>query len=195
VARVSPAAATLGWAARVPVSRRAASERATIAEPPPDPLTMPYAYKHITASIADLTVFKQLLSVFGEAFGEVDTYQGHVPPDAYLTALLGKPHFIALAALDGDEVVGGLAAYVLEKFEQPRSEVYIYDLAVREGHRRRGVATALIRALQPLARERGAYVIFVQADRGDDPAIRLYESLGTREDVHHFDIPVVVSRS
>jgi aminoglycoside 3-N-acetyltransferase I len=31
-------------------------------------------------------------------------------------------------------------------------------------------------------------VIFVQADIGDDPAIKLYESLGTREDVHHFDI-------
>jgi aminoglycoside 3-N-acetyltransferase I len=33
--------------------------------------------------------------------------------------------------------------------------------------------------------------MYVQADRGDQPAIRLYESLGTREDVHHFDIPVV----
>jgi aminoglycoside 3-N-acetyltransferase I len=33
-------------------------------------------------------------------------------------------------------------------------------------------------------------VIYVQADRGDGPAIALYESLGTREDVHHFDLPV-----
>jgi aminoglycoside 3-N-acetyltransferase I len=35
---------------------------------------------------------------------------------------------------------------------------------------------------------RGAYVIFVQADKVDDAAIKLYESLGTREDVFHFDI-------
>ncbi len=28
------------------------------------------------------------------------------------------------------------------------------------------------------------------ADHGDDPAIRLYQALGTREDVLHFDIPV-----
>lgn len=27
-------------------------------------------------------------------------------------------------------MVGGLAAYVLPKFEQERSEVYIYDLAI-----------------------------------------------------------------
>jgi benzoyl-CoA reductase/2-hydroxyglutaryl-CoA dehydratase subunit BcrC/BadD/HgdB len=39
-------------------------------------------------------------------------------------------------------------------------------------------------------RERGASVIFVQADKGDTAAIKLYESLGTREDVYHFDIPV-----
>jgi aminoglycoside 3-N-acetyltransferase I len=30
----------------------------------------------------------------------------------------------------------------------------------------------------------------VQADRVDAPAIALYESLGTREEILHFDIPV-----
>ena len=147
---------------------------------------MEYAYQQLAA--ADLPVLKALLAVFGEAFGEPDTYQGAVPGDDYLTKLLNKPHFIALAARHGAEVVGGLAAYELEKFEQARSEIYIYDLAVREDHRRQGVATGLIRALGGIARTRGAYVMFVQADRGDEPAIRLYQSLGTREDVYHFDI-------
>ncbi|HEY2899480.1 MAG TPA: AAC(3)-I family aminoglycoside N-acetyltransferase [Polyangia bacterium] len=149
---------------------------------------MAFAYKQVSAS--DLPVLKQLLAVFGEAFAEPATYQGAVPNDAYLTALLGKSHFIALAALNGHDVVGGLVAYELEKFEQARSEIYIYDLAVREGHRRKGVATGLISELGRIAKERGAYVIFVQADVGDGPAIRLYESLGTREDVFHFDIPI-----
>jgi aminoglycoside 3-N-acetyltransferase I len=148
-------------------------------------------YTYRVLSIEDLPLMHELLAMFGEVFGEPDTYQGAVPSDAYLRTLLGKPHFIALAALDADGgVAGGLAAYELEKFERARSEVYIYDLAVREDHRRRGVATGLIRTLQQIAGERGAYVIFVQADRGDEPAIRLYTSLGTREDVHHFDIPV-----
>jgi len=147
---------------------------------------MSYAYKHITAD--DVDVLKGLLAVFGEAFGDHDAYQGAVPTDAYLRSLLAKPHFIALAALDGDRVVGGLAAYVLEKFEQARSEVYIYDLAVLEDHRRKGIATDLIRELGRISKERGAYVVMVQADPGDEPAIRLYESLGTKEDVHHFDI-------
>jgi aminoglycoside 3-N-acetyltransferase I len=52
------------------------------------------------------------------------------------------------------------------------------------------VATALIERLREIGTERGAYVIFVQADHGDDPAIALYTSLGRREDVLHFDIAV-----
>jgi len=145
-----------------------------------------YAYRQLSA--ADLPLLKNLLGVFGEAFEDVETYQGAVPHDDYLTRLLEKPHFIALVALDGEEVVAGIAAYELEKFERDRREIYIYDLAVAQTHRRRGVATGLINELRRIARERDAYVIFVQADPTDEAAIRLYESLGTREDVHHFDI-------
>jgi aminoglycoside 3-N-acetyltransferase I len=152
--------------------------------PPPAPFTVR------TLGPADVPVLEGMLAMFGEAFGEHDTYGGARPRPAYLQQLLGNPLFIAIAALKGDAVVGGLAAYVLTKFEQERSEVYIYDLAVAEPHRRQGIATALIRELQAAATERGAWVIYVQADHGDDPAIALYTGLGTREDVLHFDIPV-----
>ncbi len=87
-------------------------------------------------------------------------------------------------------MVGGLATYVLDKFEQARSEVYIYDLAVAAARRPRGIATALIRRTQAMAAELGAWVVFVQADRSDDAAIALYSGLGQREDVLHFDLPV-----
>src|SRR5690242_19590195 len=71
-----------------------------------------------------------MLTVFGEAFGDVATYSGARPRAAYLKRLLGSDTFIALAAVKGGAVVGGLAAYELRKFEQERSEIYIYDLAV-----------------------------------------------------------------
>jgi aminoglycoside 3-N-acetyltransferase I len=92
--------------------------------------------------------------------------------------------------MKGEEVVGGLAAYELDKFEQDRREIYIYDLAVAQGHRRRGVATGTIGELKRIASKRNVYVIFVQADLSDGPAIALYESLGTKETAHHFDIEV-----
>jgi aminoglycoside 3-N-acetyltransferase I len=93
--------------------------------------------------------------------------------------------------VQGEQVIGGLAAYELRKFEQERSEIYIYDLAVSTAHRRQGVATALIQELKNIAAGRGAYVIFVQADTGpeDEAAIALYSKLGIKENVLHFDIP------
>ncbi len=136
----------------------------------------------------DTALMKGLLSMFGEAFGDVEAYVGNQPGAGYLRKLLGSDSFIALVALRGGEVVGGIAAYELRKFEQERSEIYIYDLAVAAAHRRQGIATALIQELRRLAAARGAYVIFVQADPGDDPAIALYSKLGAREDVLHFDI-------
>ncbi|MCE8002907.1 AAC(3)-I family aminoglycoside N-acetyltransferase [Billgrantia ethanolica] len=152
---------------------------------------MPPAPFSLTRLTPDDTVLMHaLLTVFGEAFNEVETYGAARPGQAYMERLLGSDTFIALVARKGDEVVGGLAAYVLHKFEQARSEIYIYDLAVGKAHRRQGIATALIEHLQSLAAQHGAYVVFVQADHGDTPAIELYTKLGKREDVLHFDIAV-----
>ena len=147
-----------------------------------------YTLTQLTAE--DLDLMAGLMHVFGKAFEDMERYTGATPNAAYLKNLLSRDTFITLVALDGEIVVGGLAAYVLPKFEQARSEVYIYDLAVDEAYRRRGIATALIEHLKEVAKSQGAYVVFVQADHGDDPAIALYTSLGEREDVLHFDIPV-----
>ena len=138
----------------------------------------------------DVTLMRAMSETLGEAFGETETYSGNRPRDEYLRRLLGGAFFIAIAALKAGEVVGGLVAYELKKYEQERSEIYIYDLAVGEAHRREGIATALIEGLKNIAAARGAYVIFVQADIGDEPAITLYTKLGAREDVLHFDIAV-----
>ncbi|MEM1205406.1 MAG: AAC(3)-I family aminoglycoside N-acetyltransferase [Acidobacteriota bacterium] len=140
----------------------------------------------------DVSTMRAMLATFGEAFEDPDTYAANPPGDAYLRQRLSDDTFIVLVAERGGEVVGGIAAYELQKFEQERSEIYIYDLAVAEAHRRKGIATALIQELRAVAAKRGAYVIFVQADTGveDEPAISLYTKLGRREDVLHFDIAV-----
>lgn len=152
---------------------------------------MRFDIQHLTPH--DLPLIDAWLTMFGEAFNDRDTYTGNKPSPDYMRTLLGGESFIALAALDNGNVVGGLAAYELKKFEQERSEFYIYDLAVLEAHRRKGIATALIDKLKEIAAVRGAYVIFVQADTGieDEAAIALYTKLGTREEVLHFDIEVL----
>jgi aminoglycoside 3-N-acetyltransferase I len=139
-------------------------------------------------TVSDVNLFKDLLRVFGEAFEDIPTYQDKMPTDEHLKHFLDREDTAVVIAMQQGQVVGGLAAYVLTKFEQDRKEVYIYDLAVSENHRRQGIATGLINRLKEVAREKGAYIIFVQADKGDEPAIKLYESLGKGEETLNFDI-------
>jgi aminoglycoside 3-N-acetyltransferase I len=131
---------------------------------------------------------RELNTLFAKAFDDPQSYAADPPDDAWLTRFLAREHVIVLAALSEGRLAGGLVAYELEKFEQARREIYIYDLAVAEAHRRKGAATALISRLKQIARARQAWVIFVQGDHGDEPALALYDKLGTREDVLHFDI-------
>ena len=145
-------------------------------------MSLPAVFSIQQLTSDDEALMRSLLGMFGKAFGEAQAYCGNQPAAGYLRQLLASDTFIALAALKN--------GYELRKFEQERSEIYIYDLAVAADHRRQGIATALIRKLQQLAAARAAYVIFVQADVGDAAAIALYSKLGVREDVFHFDIPV-----
>jgi aminoglycoside 3-N-acetyltransferase I len=129
-----------------------------------------------------------LNGLFAEIFDDPGIYAAAPPSDSYLSAVLSSDGVIALVAEAETEIMGGLVAYVLPKLEQERSEIYIYDLAVAQHRRRQGVATALIQELRRIAAQMGAWVIYVQADYEDEPAIALYEKLGVREDVMHFDI-------
>jgi aminoglycoside 3-N-acetyltransferase I len=138
---------------------------------------------------ADGELLQAMSRVFFTETATTEIYTARPPRGAYFDRLLGNPEFVALAAREEVELIGGLVAYELVKFEQERSEFYIYDLAVREESRCRGVATALIEEMRRIAAANAAEVVFVQADHGDDAAIALYSKLGRREEVLHFDIP------
>ncbi|WP_435419331.1 N-acetyltransferase family protein [Parerythrobacter aurantius] len=145
--------------------------------------------RHLGAG--DLVGFRAMNALFCEVFGEPGQYASRPPDDEYVIGWLGQPSNIALLAEAEGQVVGALAGYELAKFEQARSEIYIYDLAVADSHRRQGVATALIDELRRIARERGAWTIFVQADivPEDEPARALYRNLASEEiTALHFDI-------
>jgi len=130
-------------------------------------------------------------AVFAEGFEDPEHYAAAPPDDAWAASWLANPDHIALLAEADGAPVGALAGYVLPKFEQARSEVYIYDLAVLEAARRQGVASGLIDHLRTIARAIGAWTIFVQADiiPEDEPARALYRKLACEEiTALHFDI-------
>ncbi len=145
-----------------------------------------FVVRRLTAE--DTEQFAGMLDLFADAFDDPENYTSARPSPSYQRSVLTRDDIVVLAVLADTKVVGALVAYELMKFEQERSEFYIYDIAVDEDWRRRGVATSIISVLNEIAQDSDASAVFVQADYGDDPAIALYTKLGQREDVMHFDI-------
>lgn len=101
--------------------------------------------------------------------------------DAYVSGLLTTSSFWAVAAFDGARVIGGITAHTIPMTRSSSSELFVYDLAVHEEHRRRGVGSQLFLALRAYASEAGISDIFVPADEEDGHALAFYRSLGGQE--------------
>lgn len=140
----------------------------------------------------DAPKLQKLNELFGAVFEDTDNYQAHPPRDEYLADFLAQGQNIVLVAEHNGQIVGGLVAYCLTKFEQERKEVYLYDLAVSADHQRQGIGKMLMNELRAVAKSMGAYVVFVQADEGDE-AVAFYESLGPTENLRtrNFDFEVL----
>jgi aminoglycoside 3-N-acetyltransferase I len=124
----------------------------------------------------DLSVFQQLLALFERVFDE----PGQAPDPE---GLLESPLFIALAALQGEEVCGGLTAYILPSYRQPRPEVFVYDVAIAGTHQRQGLGTKLLDALKDYS----PGDIWVAAHERDEGALAFYRATGGAEErVVHF---------
>ena len=111
---------------------------------------MPVEVRQLSAD--DLSQMLELLDLFSDVFDDPESYARKRPRAGYLQQLLASDTFIAVVATQDDLLVGGLAAYELRKFEQERSEIYIYDLAVRPTHRRQRIATRIDRGTAPHCR-------------------------------------------
>ena len=59
----------------------------------------------------DLADYETLMSVFGKAFEDLATYEKCRPGPAYMSNLLASSDFIALAAFNGGQIVGGRGLY------------------------------------------------------------------------------------
>ncbi|MDX2102624.1 MAG: GNAT family N-acetyltransferase [Alphaproteobacteria bacterium] len=150
-------------------------------------MTNAWVVRAVTA--ADLTTARAALALFRRAFEEAD---GEAPSDEHLAAWLATPTQLLRVVVDAQgAVLGAASAFVLSLPRTPVPEVYLYDLAVDEAHRRQGIATALIQDLRRHAGACGAACVYVQADAEDDAALALYARLGHQTAVYHFQFQPV----
>jgi aminoglycoside 3-N-acetyltransferase I len=123
---------------------------------------------------ADRETARALLAMMAEVFEEPSERLG----DAYLARMLERGDFWIIAAFHGDAIVGGLTAHTLPMTRAERREVFIYDIAVRKDHQRKGVGRRLMAALLESAAASGIDDVFVAADNEDAHALDFYRALG-----------------
>lgn len=94
--------------------------------------------------------------------------------------LASEDHHLLLAFIDG-EPVGFVSGHELVHPDKA-VEMFLYELSVAEGARRRGVGRALVEALATVARERGCRGMWVLTDEGNQAAVRTYRGAGATKD-------------
>ena len=130
---------------------------------------------NINLVIDDVYEFEKLLVAFGEIFEEDIDY----PSKEYLTKLLRSEQLLVITAKVGNEVVGGLTAYVLVNYQVEGASIYIYDLGVKESFRNNGIGKSLIKFLIDYSKQNNIQDIFVDTEQIDnEEAIAFYHKTG-----------------
>jgi ribosomal protein S18 acetylase RimI-like enzyme len=81
-----------------------------------------------------------------------------------------------------DEEPAGFVSGVEMTHPDKGTELFLYELGVDERFRRRGIGTALVRALAERARERGCYGMWVLTDRVNEAGLATYRRAGAVEE-------------
>jgi ribosomal protein S18 acetylase RimI-like enzyme len=90
---------------------------------------------------------------------------------------LVRPGHHVLLAFDGDVPVGFVSGVELTHPDKG-TEMFLYELAVDAGFRRRGIGTALVAALRELAAGLRCRAMWVLTDSDNEAAMRTYRAAG-----------------
>ena len=127
----------------------------------------------------DVSVFKLLIQLFNIVFEEDESAMSS---ETNLFKLLSNNHFVAMAAFYQNEIAGGLTAYELPMYSSDRSEIFLYDLAVKPEYQRRGIGKRLIHHLNDYCFKNGINEFFVLAHEEDVHAVEFYRSTGGKSE-------------
>jgi aminoglycoside 3-N-acetyltransferase I len=101
------------------------------------------------------------------------------PPDPVaVSAYLRDERNVFLWAREGGRAAGFLRGTVLGQLKGTHPQIFLYEIAVLEEFRRRGIGRGLVEWLLRYAREAGCDEVFVFTDPGNTAAVALYRSTG-----------------
>jgi len=102
------------------------------------------------------------------------------PTHEWSERFLRAPGHHLLVVLEGPRAVGFVTG-VETTHPDKGTEMFLYELSVREDERRRGHGRALVDALAALARERGCYGMWVGTEHDNAAALATYRAAGAGE--------------
>jgi len=100
-------------------------------------------------------------------------------PRRYMRHIIESPASATWIAEEEDTLTG--FAIVEWSGDPPRRQAYIQTLEVTPAHRRRGIASELLRRLETSAQQAGAREIWLHVDTENDSALRLYRAHGYQQ--------------
>ena len=103
-------------------------------------------------------------------------FDGPAVPEHTRRFLQDERHHL-LIAREVDDIVGFVSGVEMTHPDKG-TEMFLYELAVDERWRRRGVGASLVGALRDLGREQGCYGMWVLTDDDNAAALATYESAG-----------------
>ncbi|MBR1798148.1 MAG: ribosomal protein S18-alanine N-acetyltransferase [Clostridiales bacterium] len=97
----------------------------------------------------------------------------HPFPHKDLEALVNdEDKMLLVASYENDEVIGYIDAYIIT------FEAELGNICILPEYRGKGVGRALINGLMERLRSKGAEVVFLEVEAGNETAVGLYESIG-----------------
>ncbi len=121
----------------------------------------------------DIDDFSDLVIVFEEVF-EWENFS--FPRRPHLQRVLENSNFLAFVAKADKKLIGGLTAYILERYDTEKPSAYIYDIAVLTEQQRKGIGKLLIATLNDFCEKNGFNEVFVQAETEDSQAMNFYKT-------------------
>jgi len=113
---------------------------------------------------------------------------GHLfdsPPELAVAErfLVTPGHHLLIAYVD--ETPAGFVSGVELSHPDKGTEMFLYELAVDEAFRRRGIGRALVDELLAIARAHDCYDLWVLTDHDNDAALATYRVTGTTDESSH----------
>lgn len=109
-----------------------------------------------------------------------DVFDDALIPAQAATFLADDRHHLVVAR-DGDWIVGFVSAVHYLHPDKAAPELWINEVGVAPSHQGQGIGKQLMAATLSLGRELGCHLAWVLTDRGNTPAMQLYQRSGGEE--------------